>query len=432
MQTPDFVIKFETIENLFESLKVLCSNTGTAVQPSFGNESSFLSPLRASTNSKKSVLAIDVGGTRTKVCCRLNDANRESWISVLDLDNNELKTEGGAKALQRMTTELGRRISEECRNKKIALTFDGVSIVWSNGLQCFSLIGPIRGVGAKVFGSRSGTAYRKGEWWNSDIQDGDDISAAFSSGLKASGINVSVLIVGNDTVFTALAAPDCDAGVVASTGANTTIIPKDSSLLFNSECAAKIEIDASFLGLRTVKAAVPGSSDPLKLEDLCAGKGLPLAYAIYLQEAANLGIEGAKELRAAFETQILTAKSVSEIASGVFKSSADRLSPPLLPKSFDLGSSIAKQLVQNAGALCGLLVLVSVANQIDQNKDLLVALDSSQARLVPGYRESLDKFLSQWNSKHKTQVRYQLLEPQGQISVPLRGAANAIASFLTT
>ena len=431
MTQTNFIISDERAEEFFNSLKLSCNNTGSERTPRFGNESSYLSTQVRSIKNSNTILAIDVGGTRTKVCIRTSANGNIDWLEILDLDNNQLKTEGALSGLSRMTLELGKQIAISCQSKEIALKFDGISIVWSNKLECFPLIGELRGVGAKVFGSQSGQGYRKGEWWNSDIADGDSISDAFKTGLSASSIDCKILVVGNDTVFTAKALPNAHAGVVASTGANCTIVPPGSSILYNSECAAGIEPPASFLGLKHETAKLPNSNFPIKFEDLCAGKGLALLFQLYISEALMRGANQLTSIEQALEKAPINAKEFASIAAGnITETLGGRITSKIDDTAIKSSLEIAQQIVKNAGKMCAVLILISIANQLESLDEILVALDSSQARFVPGYKEAIDSFLSEWNKKNNKKIRYELLAPQGQISVPLRGAANAIEEFL--
>lgn len=419
----NFLISDTAAEEFFNSFKEHCKNTGTANKPSFGKESSFLSSALESKDTPKSVLAIDVGGTRTKVCVRNSLPAGFDWQEILDLDNNDLRTQGEGKGLSRMTSELGARIAIACTGKNVALNFDGIAIVWSNKLQCFPLSGEVRGVGAKVFDTAN--AYRKGEWWNSDIADDDNISDAFLDGLNKASIKSPILVVGNDTIFTAKALIGSNAGVVASTGANSTIVPVGSSIFYNSECAAVISVPYSFFGV--INCA---SDKILKLEDLCAGKGIPHLYKILVAEAYSLGAKELEDINNALAGLELTAKDFGSIAAGRIKEVLGNSNGPTLSdKSVATAVKIAEVLVQNAGTLCAVLILISVANQLDSGAELLVALDSSQARFVPGYKQAVDEYLQRWQTKNKSKIRYELLVPNGQISVPLRGAANSIEEF---
>ena len=423
MSVLNFLISDIAAEELFNSLKISCLNTGTQNLPSFGNESSFLNSTVSGKKISSLVLAIDVGGTRTKVCVRKSSENSCDWQEIVDFDNNDLETSGSTKGLVRMTAELGRRIAETCSAKGVPLDFDGISIVWSNKLQCYPLSGKVRGVGAKVYGTDH--AYRKGEWWNADISDGDSISDAFLNGLNAASIKSPVLVVGNDTIFTAKALTGSTAGVVASTGANTTITPVGSTTLYNSECGGIIPVPYSFFG---VKNCAP--NEILKLEDTCAGKGLPGIFKILIAEAESLGASELSSLHKALQTQDLSPKDFAAIAGGKIQEIIGAKTAEVInEKAAQSALKIAQTLAHNAGIMCAVLILISVSNQLDSSSDTLVALDSSQARFVPGYKEAIDSFLDSWNTKYKKKVRYELLTPDGRISVPLRGAANSIEEF---
>lgn len=431
MTLPNFLITEQKAEDLLNSLKLKCLNTGTTKLPSFGNESSFLTTKLCTVAKATRILAIDVGGTRTKVCVRTGSSGDFSWLEVLERDNNHLKSEGVGRGLERMTLKLSGLIADSCRSLNIALEFDGVAVVWSNKLQCMPLTGATKGVGAKVFGSEDGQAYRKGEWWNSDIRDGDDIGATFLKGLQSANIHCPILVIGNDTIFTAKALALAQAGVVSSTGANTTIVALNGNTLLNSECGGAIELSADLLCLKNHKALIPETTIPIKIEDLSAGKGLPLMFELLVSEALSQGATELKTVDDFLNKQPITAKDISGIVRGegteIFELNTH---DPLTANTLESIRKIAEQLISNAGTMCAVLILISVVNQLESEESPLVALDSSQARFVPGYIEACSNFLDIWNARNKKNVRFELLQPDGKISVPLRGAANSIEEFL--
>lgn len=438
MKVPDFTISDSEIEKFFESFIPHCKNTGTNQVPSFGNEDSCLTSsqhlaARGLASPKDSViLAIDVGGTRTKACVKKTVSGKEQWLTVLDVDNNETRSEGPGPGLQRMTRALGARLMAACQQQSLALAFDAVAIVWSNKLQSFRLEKETLGVGARIFGCKSGQAYRKGEWWNSDLNDGDDISAAFLNGLEAAGIDSKVLIVGNDTVLTAQALPGGLGGVVASTGSNATIIPAKQTTLYNSECGGAISIPSSLLKLSDKNSILPVTGNSLKIEDVSAGKGLPLVFQLMLREAYDGGMQELESILICLDKQSLSASELGLLVSGKTEEAlGTRKAGEIYLSASAAAQKIAAELITNAGKFCGILLLIAAWNQLESEPQIKIALDSSQARFVPGYRKALDDFLAGWNKKHQKQLSYELMQPQGQISVPLQGAARAVNEFLS-
>ncbi len=396
-------------------------------------------PIEAKPPAKGScILAVDVGGTHIKIGVRrVNDDGTTSWMEILDIDNDVLNTgKGDGKGLQRMATELCRHIVKSL-DKANARKQDisAVGVVWSNQLINSPLQNEgsaTRGVTGIVSGSQNGTAYRKGEWWNKDINDGDNVGEIFIQAFRAAGFSPKSFVIGNDTIYTAKAIDNADSGMVASTGANATIVPVGQHMLCNSESGGNFNIPCSMIGLPPINGR-----DYVKLEDVMAGKNLPYLFAEYILLAAQNGADELTRLSASIiekrksGKEHFAAPDISLILQGKLTEFLKGRDSTCYPEqALVVMKTIAEKQIDMAGKFAAAMAWFSFYNQIPEKDHFLVALDSSQARFQRGYFDSMKKTLSTLATNKGKTVEIRLLEPIGDISVPMIGVARAANDFL--
>ena len=384
------------------------------------------------------ILAVDVGGTHIKIGLRtVSKTGQTTWKELLDIDNSALNTGSDeGKCLERMTHELCKHIVAKLDHAGIEKsTIAGIGVVWSNQLTNAPITDKklgIKGVTGMVSGSRSGTAYRKGEWWNKDIDDGDNVGAMFIDAFRDLGFQPRSFVIGNDTIFTAKAIDNADSGMVASTGANATIIPAGQNMLCNSESGGNFSLSTDVIGLPEVSGI-----ETLKLEDVMAGKNMPLLFAEYIIQAAQ---NGSAELKPVAESIMLARKSgkapfAAQCISLILQGKFDEFLNGKDSSSYSDGArsslvAIAEKLIENAGKFAAAMAWFSICNQLPEKKHFVIALDSSQARFQAGYLSTMKKAMNELLAAKGKTGDVKLLEPAGEISVPMMGVARAANDFL--
>ena len=384
------------------------------------------------------ILAIDVGGTHIRVGLRTAAADGHViWQEILEIDNNLLKTQNSCgKGLDQMAHTLSDQIMGQLSQRGLTgVKIAGAGVVWSNQIASTRLTGSdrgIRGVSGVVCGSREGKAYRKGEWWNRDISDGDNVGEIFIKAFRDGGLNLRSFVIGNDTVFTCKAIDYADAGMVASTGANATIVPAGGQMLCNSESGGNFEFSAAEIGLQLVRG-----QPVLRLEDAIAGKNLPAVYAAHLVRAAEQGVSALSEVAALiqgsaeFGSDLFSPRDISQLVSGKFQDFIQDRDPALYPTAVvEAMRVIAKKHITTAGQLAAAMAYFSIYNQLPEREQFGIALDSSQARFQPGYFEAMQQTLAALLELQKRRAIINLLDPEGEISVPMIGVARAANDFL--
>ncbi len=422
----------EHFERILEIGTAMAFRAGTDLSgPRFSAEPSALPlnsrPIKADTR----ILTVDVGGTHTKVGLREADASgRIKWIGLLDVFNDDLDTgESSEPALVRMVHALDARIEDRLAQRSIARSsIRGVGVVWSNKVRSRLLnprSGGISGVTGTVVGVDDGISYRKGEWFNSELNDGDDIGEALYSAFRDT-FPIEAFVISNDTIFTFKSVDGSDAGIVASTGANGTIIPHPdhaSPELCNSESGGSFTMP-----LEMITPADVLDGEPVKLEDLVAGMGLGPRFTRHVKSLAHH--EAA--LAPCLEEDEFDNVTVSLMLNRKYHELFGRHRPSRAWGRETLAAltSLAEKFLRRSGMLAAALVYFSICNQLDEKDEFVVSLDSSQARYNPLYRRTLVSTLTGILERRSKQVQVQLLEPIGMVSVPQMGAARAVNDFL--
>jgi len=417
----------------FESLSSLAANN-IKLFPSL------ISAEQAQKFQTKSLI-IDVGGTSTKVALRLHDQLDSiiNWLFLFELPNQELFIAGPEKAIERFAASLAIKIREKLAKLIINhMDIKALGIVWSNCLESRAI--PLKGIGA-VVSERS--SYHKHEWFIDGLVDGDDLAQPFLNALKEREINIASLLIANDVPLTMKALPNSCSGLVVSTGLNGTLVypVKDSGsvarkVIFNAELGTHLMIDKAYL--TPVDLSSEGALKE-SVQSLVAGGFLPALFDRYVVALAELGVSSFKIIsptlkgfpaagKTLFQTQdlknLIGAKQLVAKKLGTLSE---------IPDLIDDLAVLSHEIIVRAARLAALLGFASICNQIQDSKELTIALDSRLAREIPIFWEIIKNQLSAFFPASKV-AKLILLQPMetegGQISVPMLGAAAALDNFV--
>lgn len=386
-------------------------------------------PLSQAKTKMEAVLAVDIGGTATKVGIRL-DGQSQPWRVLLEDPNNSFQneTETG-NSLERFAAMVASRTLEMLKQQGINVASWGLGIVWSNAMN--NPVIPGFGIDGVV---TARAYYSKGEWFCRDVKDGDSVGRVFRDAFVKVGIPVSLTLVANDTPLTLKALPSANAGMVVSTGFNTTIVKNGESggVICNAESGTSFVIGTELVEpLDLVNPNTPASI----IEHLVSGQNLPRLFASYLiADTSNYPAfkEVSKNLKgmgkAAFD--FFSAPDISDCLDrpekflGKCKALAN-VSPDNLPAY----QSLAKNLLRRSARLSAFVAYASVVEQLDDRDSFIIALDSSLSRNIPFFWKTFQESLKEITPPNKS-ITLKLVDrqeaPGGILSVPMLGAANAL------
>jgi len=335
-------------------------------------------------------------------------------------------------------SQIGSRLEELGINSSI----EAVGIIWSNPVQSRPLDRTrdrVNGVSGVVTGIAEGKGYRKGEFFVAELYDGYPLGEMFLTDALELGLPLKVFTIGNDTIFVLKAAQDARAGMVASTGANATDVDS-AGFIYNTEMGCLYVLDESLLseGDKTLYAG-RGDGAFITLETLMAGKWLPRILEGHIACAADAGIS---ELRSVSDyvkvhwkgdESFLTGKDVAALLGGEDPGvaglkelvSAGVLSNENRAILTELGAAV----VQRAGEAAAGMAYFSLANQLEHHDKLILSLDSTQATYLPGYFPAMQEKLAVLVGPNK-KLELALQQPEGEVTVPMKGLANALAGQL--
>ncbi len=310
---------------------------------------------------------------------------------------------------------------------------DGIGIIWSNELDCRPISGDVRGVTGVVCGMGDGGAYRKGEPFTPALYNGRDVGAEFQAAFQSHSINSGAFLIGNDTVFTLCAEPGARAGMVASTGANCTLLDK-LGFIHNAESGGRYRIDPSMLSKGDVYFLQ--NNGPIKLEDLIAGRWLPRVVEGNVCALAQAGVKEFMRLAAVFEQNpedkaLLTGKDLTSVLKGDIPEALPEVSQFMSGETYESLRKVIEVITQRAGALAAGMAAFSVNGAASPDQAVKLSLDSSQARFLPGYEKSMLQQLEQMtaNGALPGRVEVVLKMPKDSMTVPMQGLARAVASL---
>ena len=387
------------------------------------------------TVQRNTALAIDIGGTSTKVGLRYLDkfSGKLDWQLIFELPNDELKGNNGASSpLEFFAEGIAHRIVAAESGLAVQLpAIDAIGIVWSNAVESRATAQGITGLVTQR------EKYRKGEWFTKDVNNGDDIGAAFTAAFLKCGMRITALVVGNDTPLTMKALPGAHAGMVASTGMNGTIVKRLSQdappSIFNTEMGNRFSVPAELLGRADF---VDDNKAANTMEYLVAGLFLP---RLFCQHILTLSDEGLPEFSA------LAAHLLSLGSARWLEYSAEDITWLMFKKDMFLKrhagrfqyqpaclrslSILASELIARAAKMAAVEAYCTVLNQLSETRNLVIALDSRLARENKMFHDIMKRTLAALTPS-SNKITLSLLKPyvvkNGSISVPMLGAAAAL------
>jgi hypothetical protein len=378
-------------------------------------------------------ILLDMGGTHTKVATR--NPNGE-WALLFDHLNDWFapKSDPSLPLLQGFFRVLVTELVAALPSLKTSGLPIRVGVIWSNQIKTKRFSdGRTTGVTGIVHGYQSG-GYRKGEWFLKGISNGDDVGALLLAEFTHGGITPEVMVLGNDTLFTLFAVPGAHAGVVMSSGGNCTLVgtsDRDRDELYNSELGGMFMLPDDLLSLGDEEFAKSRHLTSLSLEELSAGNWFPHMVTAHIQVAAKLP-EGSElaPIAAALsnDDHLISNRNLCDLLAG------DATNFAAFPtQSIEALKKLAAALTERAALLAGVLTYLSVVSQLRAGeKTALISLDSSMARYFPGYfatmKSCIGRITLAGHQVDTTLVQPVQLPTGGDISVPLQGAALALAS----
>ncbi|NLF24573.1 MAG: ROK family protein [Deltaproteobacteria bacterium] len=406
-------------------------------QRAFAYDPSLLRIGPAHHSKKSRVIVIDVGGTHTKAALAdLDTDGSRKWQMLFDqntptLDRPELKL----LPIERFATVLAEKTASAL---DAVDTVDGIGFVWSNILFSQRLntedSGGVVGVTGVASGIESGKFYRKGEFFAEGLQDGVDIGAIFLSAMRNQGLKPRAFIMGNDTIFTLKATPGADGGMVASTGANATAVDSQG-WIYNTEMGGLFPIPDNLLCMgERILLEDRGSQGSIKLEDLIAGRWLPRVFEGYIVALWRAGIESLNPLahhlleHSCAESPFFTGKDLGVLLEEG-RLQCSKVNDPKFNDLAPLLKQIAQIVAARAGKLAGLMGYLCLLQPLARKEQVLLSLDSTQARYLPGYFEAMQASLNELAGGAK-RAQISLRQPKGAIAVPMEGLAIALGDEL--
>lgn len=421
---------YENISSLKQIAGDIAINAGTE-----GNCALFPSYIPAKSASKKqeTVLVIDIGGTSTKACLRLCRDGETEWRFMFEYSNEDFEDSSiDARSIDRFFITLASRVSDYFKQSDVSgSNLSACALVWSNAIENQVVENGVTALVANI------DLYRKGEWFNADLRNGDDLGEAFAKAMAKFGLPVDEILVANDTPLTMKAAENADAGMVASTGLNATLVTGRSAIICNGEVGGRFSVPNEFLSdADNVDEGLRAGT----VEMLSSGAFLPRLFVSYVDLLAKNGCDEITDLAE-------TLNSMGEDKWEVFDSRdmffmmEDRNRFQL--KHGDLGISeqaldviaeLSSLLYQRGALMASLVAYASIYRQLEEKDNFIIALDSSLSRKVPvfweTFKQSLEGLMPEGKVAELELIRRVDLG-EGRLSVPMIGAANAVDSVFS-
>jgi len=366
-------------------------------------------------------ISLDVGGTHTRVIYHCHGKP----IELADIYYHDLNYD--TKVNERKVSALFKYICSQIKDKLDESEIKGLSgigMVWSNAFRLECVGGERKAV---VFGISDGRNYRKGEPFVSDLKDGDDLMALFSSVVKEKlGFsNDQHIIIGNDTTAISAYKKGYCGAVINSTGLNTTCFDREGNL--NST-----ELGSSYVVTNWPLAKSEIGCDT-RLQGLSAGANAYNRCFNLLKECA-----GNEKLKSVFDKVNdgkleLNAKLISSVYAN--RNNLENVTG-LKALTFDEKIAFAElccYLVERESELVAMSVISTLANQrkpMSGDKVYRVAVESSvvsganSARRVQAYINALAPKLG-----FKNPIVMDLLTAEGAVTPSGVGIAHCVAGL---
>ena len=424
-------------------------------------------------------LVVDTGGSEAKIFLAQCLRGAINFTSLVRVPNLSLPHAGDDSFTPAMV-ELGCQAARALVQRGIpCAAISKFAKVWSNAL------------GASEFPAGSGSAGIRGcvidrkraygkvrtEGYTRTLKDGDDLSAlidnAFAQGFRrvsgAPSFEPTVSLIANDTAAVLGAVMGALAAAVNSTGTNGLVVHRGHG--FNLELGANFIIPERLLAQADKRFLPPGQRNTL--ETFTAGKDAAHilcgqfvsfeegAFAQRCSEAISL-LRLASAMKGHYKPLLEAGTSSSEWTpyfSGPELSTIQRVnsfaelreqasalptlssllqSGTLLKSSFSTLKSLLAAQVERAGALHGLIEhVIASPHLVDgASKPALVAVDSSQERLLPGFADAAARCLKKLHEElapDAQEVTPVLCRPlvlqDAEVSVPAQGMARLAFSY---
>lgn len=414
------------------------SDLGENSKPSFKALSSSI-PAINSDKHTSAVVIIDIGGTATKVGIRLVDSSTQSdpsWQVLMEDPNDSFDDKNlSGNSLERFSEMVAIRTATELKKLNLHDRDNwGLGIVWSNATtnpasRDFGIDGVVT----------ARDRYSKGEWFCRDVKDGDSIGRVFKRAFTKKGISIGLTLVANDTPLTMKALPGANAGMVVSTGFNTTLVKEvdRGEIICNGETGTSFTIDSELV----MAGDLIGIDTPATIiEHLVSGKNLPKLFASYIMKDRNtvseFGELGNKLIEMGPEAfEFFSAPDLCNCLGNPdkFKQKCS-LVAKLSDKDLPPYQALTKRLLLRSARLSAVIALASVYEQLSRRDKLVIALDSSLSRHIPYFWSAFQDSLKDITPAGKL-ITLNLVDrvevEGGVLSVPMVGAANAIDALST-
>jgi len=219
-----------------------------------------------------------------------------------------------------------------------------------------------------------------------------------------------------------------------SSGGNCTLVgttDTDRDELYNSELGGMFMLPSTLLSSGDQEFARGRNLSSLSLEELCAGNWFPQMVTAHIVTAAKLS-EGTP-LSAISQALLRGELTINNRSLCDLIASESATFASFSPEARTALKELVVALVERAANLAGILTYLSVVSQLKNGeKRALVSLDSSMGRYFPGYFEILKRRVARITPPNHV-VEVTLVHPielsdGGDISVPLQGAALALAA----
>ncbi len=417
-------------------MSLRAGDTGVPESDRFAQFASYI-PAESVPPRHPAEILIDIGGTSTKVGVRrlLKGRKDPEWRVLFEDPNDDFNEKGRTgSGLQRFTAAVAERTKKALQSASIALTGGwGLGIVWSNAM--LNRLVPGEGVHGQIANRHN---YTKGEWFNADSKEGESVSQPFLEAFRRAGLQVATIAVANDTPFTMKALNGADAGMVASTGVNATLVSdlQGSLVISNAEMGTTCRMPKELLS--EGDRLYPGVRCSV-IEQQLSGKFLSQIFAGHILALVKAGVAELAPVASFLEGKGEDAYLHFQTADLSFLTSKPEkfveqhrelgaLPAPTL-KALQL---LAQHLILRAAKLAGLMAFASIANQLSRKSSFVIALDSRLSREMPSFWEEMQQTLKRCMPPAKSATLTlidRLPVPGGVLSVPMLGAAYALDSL---
>lgn len=377
-------------------------------------------PVQPAPECRETLLCIDIGGSNVRVGLRMH-LGATVWHSLIGSEIETLSNCGGLNSVTALAEGIAQKLAP---HYGLLGGISGVGVVWSNPIKPVTLDGTIRGLSAQAL--YSGFTSTKGEPFMRSINAGDDLAAPFLASLEKLNIRPRTFVIANDVplVFTSVA--NIDGAIVASTGANGTLVIDQA--VCNGELGGHISVPEHLLA-----PPEQGRGNP-QLQYLCSGSGICKALPTLIHATAGeRGGERLREVSAALQQGLVSIHPVTirdlvcENFAGV-RSGWDEFSRETLQDT----SKVATVLLDRACAAAACLAHLSVYGQAESRESATkkVVVESALARGLPGFLSRTQEY-----ARAISGDRLELLMAphmgDGTISSSMIGAARALDHYFS-